>query len=553
VSTRFSIEAIFRGIDKFSAPVARMTTAMDRFTRRVRKGMTGISRLTKRMARGFRNSALTLGSLAVMGGYALKGLFGPATRFQHAMDGVNAVTLGAYTEHMPALSRAALELGKKTTFTATQVANAMEILAKSGLSANETLGLIEPTLLGAEAAGSDISTMADILVSTVAQMKELDAMRDGERVINAYAVAASSANTTIEELGEGMKKTIPVGEGLNFAFEDMLATTTLLQHMGIEASMTGSQQRTFFTRLASMTPKAAKSFRGMGIEILDANKDMKKIPELLAAIAAGFKKVKGNAPRLKKMAEAVGLRGGIAGNILVRNMDQLESLLLKISTLKEGAAGKMAGMRLDNLQGDLVRLKSAWEFFRISIATGSLPELRDLVQSLTSWLTDTGTIDAAAKQVKESVTSIMGFWNSNKSDIIDLAATSLKTVQVLAGIVAVLGKGLGWAWDWAEGYNNTLIARWLNSAFSEEWRDYYKRQDTDTSTGIRGLPSDLTQHPVVTQAGLVTGEIIIRNETGHQVAIVNDSRGIPLRLGSGSGDFGESNHGLTWNMFPEGP
>jgi TP901 family phage tail tape measure protein len=414
-TTRFHIDAVFKALDKFSAPVARMTTSLQRFTRRVRKGMRGIGKMTRRMARGFKNSALTLGSLAVMGGFALKSLVGPATRFQHAMDGVNAVTLGAYKEHIPKLRKAALELGKKTTFTATQVANAMEVLAKSGLKADETLSLIEPTLLGAEAAGSDISTMADIMVSTIAQMERLTP-KDGTKVIDAYAVAASSANTTLEELGEGMKKVIPIGEGLGFAFEDLLATTTLLQHMGIEASMSAAQQRTFFTRLTSLTPKAAKSFKGMGIEILDANKNMKQIPELLAAIAAGFAKVKGNAPQIRKMAEAVGLRGGIAGNILIRNMGQVEELLTKIGTLSGGAAGKMAEMRLDNLFGDLVRLKSAWEFFRIDIAQDTMPKFRERVQGLTDQLAGEGSEDRRkhwADTFNEAVEKLDAFWNQH--------------------------------------------------------------------------------------------------------------------------------------------
>ena len=432
MATRFHIDAVFKALDKFSAPVARMTTSMQRFTRRVRKGMGGIAKMTNRMARGFRNSALTLGSLAVMGGFALKGLVGPATRFEHAMDGVNAVVLGAYTKHMPKLRAAALELGKKTTFTATQVANAMEVLAKSGLKADETLALIEPTLRGAEAAGSDISTMADIMVSTIAQMKKLTPA-DGTTVIDKYAVAASSANTTLEELGEGMKKVIPIGETLNFKFEDLLATTTLLQHMGIEASMSAAQQRTFFTRLASLTPKAAKRFKGLGIDILKEDKsgDVKELPNLLAAIAKGFAKIKGNQGQIKTMAEAVGLRGGIAGNILIRNMGQLEELLIKIGTKSEGAAEKMSEMRLDNLFGDIVRLKSAWEFFRIEMADDTLPAFRDMVTSMTEWLKDTDNIKAASEKWESAVLSLKSFWNGNKTEIKAFGSELLTIVTLM--------------------------------------------------------------------------------------------------------------------------
>lgn len=526
MATRFHIDAVFKALDKFSAPVVRMTTAMQRFTRRVRKGMGGIAKMTKRMARGFRNSALTLGSLAVMGGFAFKGLVGPAMRFEHAMDGVNAVTLGAYTEHMPKLRKEALRLGKNTTFTATQVANAMEILAKSGLGANKTLALIEPTLLGAEAAASDISTMADIMVSTIEQMGQLDPLRDGERVINSYAVAATSANTTLEELGEGMKKVIPIGEGLGFTFEDLLATTTLLQHMGIEASMSASQQRTFFTRLTNLTPKAASSFRAMGIEILDANKNMKPIPELLAAVAKGFANVKGNAPQIKKMAQAVGLRGGIAGNILIRNMDKLEEILLNISKNAGGAAEKMADMRLDNLYGDVIRLKSAWEFFRIGMASTELEPLRELVQDMTEWLGKPENINAAAEKWAGVVRGMKTFWDENKSNIADLAESSWKTVTVLAGIIASISSILP-GWDEAEKINDSWIGRIMNSIFGgEEWREYYRKRDAGLIgiEEVHGLAPGYTQE----KSQSFEGEIIIRDQSG--VVVGAQSKGLGMSV-----------------------
>ena len=134
MATRFTIDATFRALDKFSGPVARMTTRMDRFTRRVRKGMFGMGKMTKRVARNMRSMSLTLGSLAVLGGYALKGLIGPAARFEQAMAGVNAVMLGAYKQHMPALAEKAKYLGRTTIFTASQVGEAMEIMARAGLS-----------------------------------------------------------------------------------------------------------------------------------------------------------------------------------------------------------------------------------------------------------------------------------------------------------------------------------------------------------------------------------------------------------------------------------
>ena len=445
MATRFHIDAIFKAIDKFSGPVARMTTRMDRFTRRMRKGMRGIGKMTKRMARGFRNSALTLGSLAVMGGFALKSMVGPAMRFQHAMDGVNAVTLGLYKEHMPALAKKAKELGATTTFTATRVAAAMEILQRSSLDVAETLDTIEPVLRGAEAAGTSIETMADILVSTTKAMDQLE-FADATDTVNTYAVAAANANTTIEKLGEGMVKAAPIANTLDIQFDHLLATVATLQDAGIEASMSGSQLRTMLTRLTALTPKAAKRFKALGIEVLDGNKNMLSMPRILANVAKGLAKVQGNASKVADIQKAVGLRGAVAANLLVKSWEKgpeggIQKIMKKIADRASDAAEQMSKMRLKgNLYGDLVRLKSAWEFFRIEVVTGSLPQLQAVVQKLTAWLLKDSNIKATAEKWDSAVTGLKAFWSQNGSAIISLGKTTFETAQLLVQAVLALAK-----------------------------------------------------------------------------------------------------------------
>jgi TP901 family phage tail tape measure protein len=462
MATRFHIDAVFKALDKFSAPVARMTTRMDRFTRRIRKGMRGIGKMTKRMARGFRNSALTLGSLAVMGGFALKSMVGPAMRFQHAMHGVNAVTLGLYKEHMPALAKKAKHLGATTTFTATRVAAAMEILQRSSLDVAETLDTIEPVLRGAEAAGTSIETMADILVSTTKAMDQLE-FADATDTVNAYAVAAANANTTIEKLGEGMVKAAPIANTLDIQFDHLLATVATLQDAGIEASMSGSQLRTMLTRLTALTPKAAKRFKALGIEVLDGNKNMLSMPQILANVAKGLAKVQGNAAKVADIQKAVGLRGAVAANLLVKSWEKgpsggIQKIMGKIADRASDAAEQMSKMRLEgNLYGDLVRLKSAWEFFRIEVVSKSLPQLQEVVQSLTEWLLKPANIKAAAEKWDNAVTGLKAFWAQNGSTLISLAKTTFETAQLLMEAVLALARILPSAPEFLRGVIGTNL------------------------------------------------------------------------------------------------
>lgn len=550
---KFSIAAIFKAIDKFSGPVARMTTRMDRFTRRVRKGMGGLGKMTKRVARGMRSLALTTGSLAVLGGYALKGLLGPAAAFEHAMGGVNAVTLGAYKEHMPAMAKEAKRLGAITTFTASRVAEAMEILARAGLEPAEILSAIEPILRSAEAGAAGIEETAQVIV---ASMKGMDKpFAETREAADIFAKVAASAKTTINELGEGLSKVAPVAQQFGLDFGDMVATVATLQDVGIEASMSGTQLKTMLTKLAMLTPMAARRFKQLGIEISDGNGNMKQMPELIAAIAEGLSRAGGNMEKVKAIAIAVGLRGSTAAQQLAASWEKgekgIQGLLDKIRGA-DGAAQLMSELRLDTLHGDLVKLKSAWEGFRIDIGTGQLPQLRTFVQSLTELLTNPANIEKFAGYMNSAVTAVRGFWNNNK-ELIKAFATFMGNMAKMAfGVVKVvwtilgpvrslityfftvinflvdkLFRVLGWVGE-------SWVGRKLGDMF--DWFDAAGGGDSPgANTSVLGLPPG----GMSGGDGNFSGELLIRNETGQPIGVESVSGNMSIAIApSGGGSSG---------------
>lgn len=68
MARRFSVEAVFRGIDRVSAPVSRIQQRLGRFTRSLEGGLRGVNRLTRSvwggMRRGFAVAAVAAGALA---------------------------------------------------------------------------------------------------------------------------------------------------------------------------------------------------------------------------------------------------------------------------------------------------------------------------------------------------------------------------------------------------------------------------------------------------------------------------------------------------------
>lgn len=68
---RFSVEAVFKGIDKITAPVSRMQNRIGKFTRKVSRGLRKVNRMIGKMAGGLRaaaSRALKFGGVAVVAG-----------------------------------------------------------------------------------------------------------------------------------------------------------------------------------------------------------------------------------------------------------------------------------------------------------------------------------------------------------------------------------------------------------------------------------------------------------------------------------------------------
>ena len=417
---RFHISAIFKAIDKFSAPVGKMNTKMRMFGKTVRRTMRGMTRMTKRVVRGFKSMGLAITGAAIAGGFALKHLFGPAASFEQAMAGVSAVTRTLTWRDMPALEKEAKRLGRTTIFTATEVAEAMEILGRAGLGHGEIVSGVEPILRAAEAEGGSIQETARVIISSVKGMGL--AFADTAMVADTFAILSASAKTNIVQLGEGLSKVAPAAKQFGMDFTEVATSVALLQDVGVEASMSGTQMKTMFMKLGSMTTKATKGFRRLGIEITKGGlgKDMKGTVDLIQAIADGMAKAEGNIPKVAAIKEAVGLRGSTALNILAEahKSGRLAELLREIKNNREGAAAAMSETRQDTLLGDITKMKSAYEGFRIDIAENSMPELRDLVQGITAWLRDKDNIEKFAAKLDNAVHGIRTFWDDNGDKMI---------------------------------------------------------------------------------------------------------------------------------------
>ena len=312
---------------------------------------------------------LVVGLGALVGGFmtVVKTSKGFATQ----MSALNAVLgSGGTTEVMAKLTADAKRLGSTTAFTASQVGELQTEFAKLGFTTDQILNVTEATLDLAAAAGTDLAEAAAVAGSTLRGFGL--ASDQTARVADIMAASFSASSLDMNKFTESMKLVSPISRTLKISIEQSTAALAVMADTGIAGSMAGTQLRRVMSDLAMKTGKDFRSSLIMTSERLkNATSDSQKL-----AIAK----------------ELVGDRAKGTVIALAENIEKLDELTAAFDDAG-GAAKKMAEERLNNLEGDLTKLSSAWEGFILGLDDGQgvISKIsRGAIQTFTNALGDLG-------------------------------------------------------------------------------------------------------------------------------------------------------------------
>jgi len=381
---RFSVEAIFRAVDRVTAPVARMQTRVQRFTRSMTRGLRSANRAMGRVAGGLKTAGRNAAVAGAIFIAASANVLAAGAEFEQAITNVGAVSLQTRAEIAP-LEKMALDLGRTTKFTSTQAANAMEVMTRAGFSMQEVMAATPAVLSAAAASGMEIAEVADH-VSNALKGMGLES-NQAARVADVLTLASARTNSSIGSLGESLRNVASTARQLGVPLEEAVASVALLQDVGLDASVAGSAFNTMLTKMAAPTDGIRKQMDAMGISFKDAEGDMLPLSEVLGQLNKASAQVGGNFDKVAFLAELVGLRGQKAAANLgtLFESGKLTSLTAELENAA-GSADKMANLRMDTVNGSLLLLGSAVDAVKVKIFGLNSGPLKDVVDQITNWV-----------------------------------------------------------------------------------------------------------------------------------------------------------------------
>lgn len=296
---------------------------------------------------------------------AFAGVIKGAADFEGALSRVKAAT-GASGDEMERLKKAAEDAGANTKFTSVEAANALENLAKAGLSAADSVEALPAVLNLAQAADVGLAESAEFVTKAVMGMGLQ--FSDAARVADVLALGANATNTSVTGLAQALSYAAPVAQSAGVSLEGTVAIMGKLADAGIDASRSG-------TAVANMLAQFSDPASAFKRALADAGITTNDFEQALHELAAA-------GPRGEKAILAVGLNAGPALRALLnQGMGALDELKGKL----EGAAGSAeatAKVMQDNLNGSLTGLASAWDTVKNVLGTPVLPVLKEGVDQL---------------------------------------------------------------------------------------------------------------------------------------------------------------------------
>ena len=361
-------------------------------TRNVVKNTNEVTRAGKNMVNVFQSAAIAIAAAfsvrAIAGG--VRGMISVFREFEATMAGVRAIS-GATDEEFKALEESALELGRSTIFSASQVAKLQEEFARLGFTSQQIQAAQSATIDLAAATGEDLAN-ASATAGSVIRAFGLEAEQAG-RVVDIMAGSFTNSALNLERFTQSMKFAAPVARATGFTVEETTALLMKLADAGLTGSIAGNALKNIFLELGNSSSKLSKELGG----------PVKGMDELVENLI----KLRDGGFGASQAAELLNKRATPAFLALMNSADGLEKVALDLA-LADGAARQMAAIRLDTLEGDIIILQSAMEGLGIALSDTFDKTFRTVVISLTNFFQSFAENERALEIFRTAVIAAAG-------------------------------------------------------------------------------------------------------------------------------------------------
>lgn len=229
-------------------------------------------------------AAITSAFAAVKVGQFVSEAVNTYSSFEQAMATTAATANASQTEY-ERLEQAALAMGKATTKTATESAEALGYMALAGWDVDQSIVALEPVLRLSEATQMDLARCSDLTTDSMSALGlSVDNLGD---YLDICTAANNNANTTAEALMEAFIGCGGAAKTVGADLTDMATALGVLANNGTKGAEAGTALNAMLVRISSKDT-AIKAMKELGVSAFDASGEFIGLNEVLVQLSAAM-------------------------------------------------------------------------------------------------------------------------------------------------------------------------------------------------------------------------------------------------------------------------
>lgn len=306
----------------------------------------------------------------------------------------------ASADTMRELRQEALTAGQQIGFSASEAAEAQIELVKAGVSTADIMGGALTGALNLAAAGQ-INVAESTQIAGVAMTQFKLAGADVPHLADLLAAGADKALGGVDQLGQALNQSGLVASQFGLSIEDTVGSLAAFANAGLLGSDAGTSFKTMLQALANPSKQSSELMEQLGLNFYDAQGQFIGITGAAGVLKdrlSGLTQEQRNAA----LAQIFGSDAVRAASVLYeQGADGIQGWIDNVND--SGFAAEQAQGKLDNLQGDLKKLQSAFEVSLIQTGSAGDGVLRGMVQTVTNLI---GVYSGAPAPIQGTVLAV---------------------------------------------------------------------------------------------------------------------------------------------------
>lgn len=283
---------------------------------------------------------------------------------------------GNFDGRSGAMKRTVRDVGMKTKFKVTEVAEAAKFLAMAGLDIEAIQNSIRPIADIALVGDTDLGQTADLVTNIMTAYNiEPSKMRNAADVMtNTF----TRSNTTLTEIAESYKYAASLLSAGDVPFEEATAAIGVLGDAGIKGSQAGTTLRTIMANIVNPTKKQRAAWENIGIKLTDKYGNRKDLLDIFQELNNADLDV----DAFYKLFHKTAASGAVA---LAKHVEKWEQVYLE-NFNATGLTSKLAYEKQNTIQGLWAQLTSVFTDQGVTAFSSIQGMIKGYLKSAINWL-----------------------------------------------------------------------------------------------------------------------------------------------------------------------